>query len=259
MKIEIITLLGVTIFCSLTIKAQERSTWTNWTVLTNIQNLPSQDGHLLTIPKMGLFYADNGMLHALDSVKSHGLKKLRFKDNFPFDQLIVNDSTFLVKSQQFVLKVDDDKTSLVTEFDTDNFDIYSGYDEKYNIVIQEDSATWAWYKCDISNAQMNCVVRTQEPITLVLDMQSAAYCIVNNRIYIVYGDDIQLLTEAEKPIMDMAFTSSGLLICTEQSLFIVDEFMQATVLAKGMFHSLYYDEGILYVLLQNGDIIKTEM
>lgn len=241
------------------IAAQEVAETGNWSLLTSTDKFPSNDGHLLTIPDLGLFYTDCGILFSLDSVKSQNISQVRFIDDFPFDKLIVNDGTFLVKSQQFVLQIDADKTKMVTELDTEAFDIYSGHDGKYNLVVQEDSALWTWYSCDLNTLEMECIVRIEEPISLIYDAQAAKFCVVGNRIYMTTDESMELLTEAEEPILDFVMTKAGILFCTEHTLYSINADMQTDIFAIDRFHSLYYDNGTLYIVLQNGDIMKSEI
>lgn len=231
----------------------------NWGLLTNTNNLPSSTGHLLTIPEMGLYYADNGNLFALDTAKCQGKAQIRFLDNFQFDQLVVNDGTFLVKSQQFVLQIDSDNTKILAELDTDLFYLFSGYDGKYNLVVQEDSITWAWYRCDSKSPTTECIVRAHEPILKILDREGTDLCIIGESLYMVTENNLMLLSKAEEPLRDMVFTNMGCLLCTDRYLYLVNPDLQANIIATGSFHSLYYDNGTLYVVLQNGDIMKTEM
>lgn len=255
-------LLLFAVFCLQMAEAQDvkEKSLLDCQLLTKVDNLPSTDGQLLVLPDLGLFYLDNGQLYSLDSKKSPTLEQFRFKDNFSFDQLIVNDSTFLVKSQQYVLQIDADKTKMVTELDTDVFDIYSGHDGKYNMVVQEDSALWAWYSCDLKTQKTECVVRMAEPISLIYDASAAKFCVVGNRIYMPIDESIALLTDAEEPVLDLVITKVGVLFCTEHTLYCINaDDMQADIYATGRFHSLYYDNGTLYLVLQNGDIMKTDL
>lgn len=240
--------------------AQNQDDETNkWVLLTNTNNLPSSNGHLLTIPEMGLYYADNGNLFALDTVKCQGKAQIRFLENFQFDQLIVNDGTFLVKSHQFVLQIGSDNPKILAELDTGNFYLFSGYGGKYNLVVQEDSTMWAWYRCDSKSPTTECVVRAHEPILKILDREGTNLCIIGESLYMVTENNLMLLSKAEEPLRDMVLTDMGCLLCTDRNLYLVNSEMQASVIATGKFHSLYYDNGTLYVVLQNGDIMKTEI
>lgn len=259
MKVIIISLVFLLTGVQTMLGQQEYDSLKNFTLLTNTEKLPSFYGHLIVLPHLGLFYDENGMLYALDSIKSKEISQFRFKDIFSFDQLIVNDGTFLVKSQQYVLQVDADKTKMIAELDTDAFDIYSGHDGKYNMVVQEDSALWAWYSCNLKTLKMDCVVRMKEPISLIFDAQVAKFCVVDKRIYMATDESMVLLTEAEEPVLDLVITKAGILFCTEHTLYCINADMQADIYATGSFHSLYYDNGTFYLVLQNGDILKTEL
>ena len=249
------------LLCQLAAMAQEQADTAavNVEYLMNTDSLPSATGHLLDVPHSGLFYADDGTIYSLDRAKSPRIGKFRFKDRIPFEQMAVSDGKFLVKSYQYVLQIDSTQTRIVTEMDTQAFAIFAGSGGRYHVVAAEADSLFAWYQCNITTAEMECIVRQKEPIQLILDIGGTAFCITGKDIYYVTDTNMDKLLTADDIITSAIYTPQGLFYCTQNGLFLMDNEGNTATLSDDAYHSLYYDNGTVYLVMQNGAILKMDL
>lgn len=223
-------------------------------MLLNSKDLPSSDGQLLVIPGSGLFYADGNEVFALDESKSK-LKKFRFRYGFPMDQIMCCEGKFFIKSQQYIISLDEDVPKVIAQFDTGDFSIFSGQDGHINVVIPEESGKWVWYQFHLATGELICVVRMDDPIQLVLDENGICACLSDNKVYVVTDDSLQLLVQMDEHVNDAVMTPRGMLISTDTVSYLLGDDMQPEPIPLG-FHNLFYDNDTLYLVTNTGDIMK---
>lgn len=225
-------------------------------LMYNCMDLPSGDGFILTIPGMGLIYCDEGVLVPLDTIKCPEIDNIYLKPNIIYDDIIASGKYLFVKSGNSVVKLDEDRTSSIVQFDTDFFQLYRGNDTCLNVVIPEDNGYWVWYQINLANNELESKFSTSEPIIKVIDLDDKVILVTEDVIYLY--DEEQLIEYVESPeiIVDAIYTSEGLFFCTDNSLYLVDNTGVLLSLAQLPMYSLYYDYGVVYIVLQNGDIFR---
>ena len=237
----------------------ESKTDSTITVMMTCDKLPAPQGLLFTIPGEGLFLADGNTFYSLDEKRCTELDKVRFKHNIPIEQIIVSDGRFLLKSQSFVMQIDQSDTKIVTELDTEDFVIFSGRNNFFNLVMPEDNDSCGWYRCNLSNQQMDCVLRTNEFINNIIEIGEQTLCITLHNIYLISNGECSLVTTIEEGIEDATLTSQGLLFCTSSSLYLWDGSEVIRHLYDIEVHSIYADDNIVYLLTMNGQILRISL
>ena len=123
-------------------------------------------------------------------------------------------------------------------------------------MIPEDNGYWVWYQINLANNELESKFSTSEPIIKVIDLDDKVILVTEDVIYLY--DEEQLIEYVESPeiIVDAIYTSEGLFFCTDNSLYLVDNTGVLLSLAQLPMYSLYYDYGVVYIVLQNGDIFR---
>lgn len=216
-------------------------------------SMPVNNGQLITLPNQGLFIADGNTFCSLDKEKSPHIEKFRVLENIPFEQVIVNDNELVVKSQQFLMLLGEEKTEILAEFDTEDYAIFSGNDSIINIVTIEDNDSIVWYKFDRRTGETECIMRQIEPIKKIVSGNHIDFCLIGNNIYYVIDNNCGELVVSEKPVIDMILLPNGLLFCTDDMLSLISD-DGVIPIAEGEFHGLLHDGDIVYVVMKNGNI-----
>lgn len=259
MKQNIFYILVLSSFSLQNIIAQnnESQTDSTITVMMTDKELPAPQGLLFTIPGKGLFLADGNTFYSLDENRCPEWEKLRFKYNIPIEQIVISDGKFLIKSQSFVIQINQTETQIVTELDTDEFAIFCGRNNYFNVAMPEEDGSWGWYRCNFDNQQMDCVLRMNESIDNIIEIGEHSLCITPNNIYIISNGECSLLTTIEEGIVDATLTSQGLMFCTPSSLCLWDGSEEIQQLNNINIHSIFADNNIIYLLTMDGHILKT--
>ena len=225
----------------------------NSTLIAQADSMPVNSGQLIALPRQGLFIADGSTFYSLDRERCPDINKFRLLENFPFDQVIVNDNEFVVKTQQFLRLLGEEQTEILAEFDTEYFTVFSGNDSIINVVVYEETDSCAWYKLDRRTGTTECILREAQPIKKIVAGNQIDFCIVGNNIYYVMGDVCDEVVVSEEPIIDMVLLPTGLMFCTDNLLSLYNNECVIPI-AEGEFHGLHCDENVVYVVLKNGNI-----
>ncbi len=225
--------------------------------LCNTSELSTQDGRLLTLQGLGLFYFDQGTLVSLDSTSCPDIKMCRLKANIQYDDLVMCDGYFIVKSGPFIIMLDGENTRILSKFDTPLFFLYPGGDDYINVVIPEESGEWAWYTFKIYSQKLECVTRMTTPITKVIDNLSHAYVVSEETIYLISELGMEPLITCNRDIIDAASTNLGLFVMCEDALFLANgEEGDIEAIIEEELYGLYNDGDVIYIVMQNGDIFR---
>lgn len=230
----------------------------NAALLVQADNMPTNYGQLITLPNQGLFIADDNTFYSLDKERCPEINKFRILEDIPFNQVIVNDNDFIVKSQQFLILLGEEQTEILAEFDTEDYALFSGNDSIINIVVQEDVDTCTWYKFDRKTGEIDCFMRQGEPIKKIVSGNHIDFCIIGNNIYYVSDNICGELVISKEPIIDVILLPNGIMFCTDKMLSFYDDNSVISV-AEGDFHGLHHDGSIVYVVLKNGNIWRMEI
>ena len=223
--------------------------------MATVESLPSTNGLMLTLPQQGLFLADNNTLYSLDEEQC-SLEKMRILLNVPIEQLFVNNGHFIVKSGAFVIEMGNDKSKTLLEFEDDDFLIFNGNDGHFYVMLPENEDEWGVYCYNLESSQLTCLVRLEEPVYELFDVDTVCILLTTNRIYSIVKDNLYLLAEVEDEIIDATVTPAGIVFCTTDNLYIWNVKDDVQLVGQLQIHSLYSDGDILYLLMQNGDILK---
>ena len=226
-------------------------------LLIQADNMPVSNGQLIVLPNQGLFIVDGNTFYSLDKEKCPDVEKLRVLESIPFEQVIVNDNEFVVKSQQFLMLLGENETEILAEFDTEDYVIYSGKDSIINIVTMEDNDSCVWYKFDRHTGETECIMRQIEPIKKIVAGNHIDFCLIGNNIYYVSDNNCGELVVSEKPVVDMILLSKGLMFCTDDMLSLISD-DGVIPIAEGDFHGLHHDGDTVYIVLKNGNIWRFE-
>lgn len=224
-------------------------------LLVQADSMPVNQGQLIVLPNQGLFIADGNTFYSLDKEVCPDIEKFRVLENIPFEQVIVNDDELVVKSQQFLILLGEGKTEILSEFDTEDFAIFSGNDSIINIVNIEDSDSCVWYKFNRQTGGTECIMRQAEPIKKIVAGNHIDFCLIGNNIYYVYDNNCGELVVSEKPVIDMILLPNGLMFCTDDMLSIISD-EGVVPIAEGDFHGLHHDGDVVYIVMKNGNIWK---
>lgn len=224
-------------------------------LLVQADSMPVNQGQLIALPNQGLFIADGNTFYSLDKEACPDVEKFRVLENIPFEQVIVNDNELVVKSQQFLMLLGEEKTEILAEFDTEEFAIFSGNDSIINIVTIEDNDSCVWYKFDRRTGETECVLRQSEPIKKIVAGNHIDFCLIGNYIYYVNDNDCGELVVSEKPVIDMILLPNGLMFCTDNMLSLISN-DGVIPIAEGEFHGLQSDGSVVYIVIKNGNIWK---
>lgn len=222
-------------------------------LLMQADNMPVHQGQLIALPNQGLFIADGNTFYSLDKEKCPDVEKFRVLENIPFEQVIVNDNELMVKSQQFMMLLGEEKTEILAEFDTEDYAIFSGNDSIINVVTIEDNDSCVWYKFDRRTGETECIMREIEPIKKIVSGNHIDFCLIGNNIYYVIDNNCGELVVSEKPVVDMILLPNGLMFCTDDMLSMISD-DGVFPIAEGDFHGLYHDGDVVYVVMKNGNI-----
>lgn len=254
---------GIVILCLITLSgtdctAQIDMDSTIWEMMMTPDEMPVRNGRLIVLPGKGLFITEGTTFYSLDKERCPNTEKFRILEKFPFEQVIINDGLFLVKYKEFVLCIGEERTEIVAEFDTEDFVIIRGHDSIFNIVLQEDSNQYAWYKYDIRHSDAECIMRQNVPMNIVDGGKNIDYCIVGNSICMVSKDGVKELVNSQISIIDAVVSPLGLMFCTDSMLYLyINE--NVVPIAEGAFYSLYNDNDVLYAVMENGMIYKSNI
>lgn len=227
------------------------------TNIVEADSMPVSNGQLITLPHQGLFIADGNTFYSLDKERCTDIKKFRLLENFPFEQVIVNDNVFIVKCQQFLMLLGEKETEILAELDTEDFAIFSGNDSIINIVTAEETDSYVWYKFDRRTGDTECVMRQPEPIRKIVAGNNIDFCLIGNNIYYVNGKECSELVVSKQPIVDTILLPEGLVFCTDTMLSLIRD-DGVIPIAEGEFHGLLSDEDVVYVVVRNGNIWRLE-
>lgn len=244
-------------FCGKSHAQQTDSIAFNTTLLVQADSMPVNRGQLIALPQQGLFIVDGSTFYSLDKERCPDINKFRLLENFPFDQVIVNDNEFIVKSLQFLMQLGEEETEILAEFDTEYFTIFPGNDSIVNVVVYEETDSCAWYKLDRRTGDTECILRVAEPIRKIVAGNQIDFCIMGNNIYYVKGDVCDEVVVSEEPILDVVLLPTGLMFCTDDLLSLYNNECVIPIL-EGEFHGLHCDGNIVYVILKNGNIWRLE-
>lgn len=231
---------------------------TTWKLIMTPDQMPVKNGELIILPGKGLFIANDNKFHSLDKERCPDTSEYWVLEKFPFEQIIINDGYFLVKYKEFVMRIGEEKTEIVAEFDTKDFVISKGHNCIFNVVVQEDINQYAWYKYDIRNSDADCVMRQNLPMFVVDAGKDLDFCVAGNSIYMINKGEAKELVNSKMPIVDATSTPLGLMFCTDGALYLYIN-QNVIPIAEGNFYSLYNDNDIIYVVLENGMIYKSKI
>ena len=172
-------------------------------LIVQAEDMPVSIGQLIALPYQGLFIADGNTFYSLDKEKCPEVEKFRVLENIPFEQVIVNNNELVVKSQQFLMLLGEEKTEILAEFDTEDYAIYSGNDSIINIVTIEDNDSCVWYKYDRRTGETECIMRQIEPIKKIVSGNHIDFYLIGNNIYYINDNDCGELVVSEKPVIDL--------------------------------------------------------
>ena len=223
------------------------------TLLEQADSMPVNSGQLIALPQQGLFIVDDNTFYSLDEERCPDISRFRLLESFPFDQVIVNDCEFFVKTQQFLMYLGEEQTEILAEFDTEYFTIFPGNDSIINVVVQEETDSNAWYKFDRRTGDTECILREVEPIRKIVAGNQIDFCIIGNNIYYVKDEECDEVVVSEEPIIDMVLLPMGLMFCTDNLLSLYNNDCVVPIV-EGDFHGLHFDGDIVYVVLKNGNI-----
>lgn len=232
----------------------------NSLLLLNTNELTSSAGKLCVIDSLGLFYLDQGTLLSLDSISCPNYTIFRLKQNLVYDEIITSGGYLIAKSGPLVVLIDEERSRIIEEFDTDQFFIYPGAAKYLNIVILELDGTWGWYTSSLDTDSLQCVTRMDSPITKIIDRGSYALAVSDTCIYSLTADGLYPLVSNERIIIDAALTSIGLFFITDSGLFMLPiDGTTAIGIMKESFYSLYSDGDVLYIVMENGDVVRLDV
>lgn len=224
-------------------------------LLVQTDSMPVNQGQLIVLPNQGIFIVDGNTFYSLDKKKCPDIEKFRVLENIPFEQVIVSDDELVVKSQQFLMLLGENETEILSEFDTEDFAIFSGNDSVINIVTIEDSDSCVWYKFDRRTGKTECIMRQAEPIKKIVAGNHIDFCLIGNNIYYVIDNNCGELVVSEKPVIDMILLPNGLMFCTDDMLSLISD-DGVIPIAEGEFHGLLNDGCVVYIVMKNGNIWK---
>lgn len=224
-------------------------------LLIAAEDMPVSNGQLIVLPQKGLFIADGNTFYSLDTEECPHVEKFRILEDIPFDQVIVNDNEFIVKSQQFMLILGGEKTEILAEFDTEDYSLFSGVDSVINVVVREEGNFCTLYKYDRRTGDLDNIMRLPENIKKIVAGNKMDFYLLEKGIYYLYDTESGELATSEQPILDMILLPDGLMFCTETMLYLIND-DGVVPLMEGSFHGLQNDGHVIYITLQNGNIWK---
>jgi len=228
-------------------------------LVSDAELLPIDEGDFIALPESGLFIEDGNTFYALDSIRCPDVVKFRMKAKLEFEYSVISEGDFLVKSHELVVRIHQDETTIVADLDTETFFLHPGTGSKYHLEVLEADDTWGWYTCDWKTGEMNCVIRTPYPISHILDYGELVLCAIDNQLFTLDGETLQSIAELPDEILDCVSTIRGVVMCTPQTLYFFDGNAAPVPVLQGDFHSLYFDGEVLYIVLQDGRILKTNL
>ena len=261
----IFTLLLMFLLLTLPVMAQEEvadtvTSGVRLERLCNTSEFSTQEGRLLTLDGLGLFYFDQGTLVSLDSISCPDVRMCRLKANIQYDDLVMCDGYFIVKSGPFIIMLDGDNTRILSKFDTPLFFLYPGGDDYINVVIPEEDGDWAWYTFKIYSQKLECVMRMTTPITKVIDNLTHAFVVSEEMVYLVSEQGLEPLVTCNRDIIDAASTTLGLFVVSDDALFLTNgEEGDSEAIIEDALYGIYSDGDVIYVVMQNGDILRLSL
>lgn len=229
-----------------------------YSLLVEAKNMPVDEGQLIVLPQQGLFISADNTFYSLDEERCTDMTKFRLLEKFPCEQVIVNDNNLITKSQQYIMLMDEEETSILAKMDTEDYILYSGIDSIVNIVALTAGDSCAWYKLDRRTGNIDYVMCTSNLIRKIVAGQNIDFCLINNTIYSVFNDQCNEFIVSDQPIIDMVLSPYGLLFCTDQRLSLIGTH-GVTPLAEGEFHRLYNDGDRIYAAMKDGNIWKLDI
>lgn len=223
------------------------------------EDLPSSEGQFLIIPDKGLFFVVGNEFYSLDEERCPDIAKFLIKDSFNFEYTILSGNDFLVKNANFLMRIHEGTTTIEKDFDTETFFVYPGAYSQYHIVLLEKDGVWGWYSCDGLEQTCRCMLRTKELITGIYDAGEVAICTIENKIYFRNGKKLLLVYELPDLITCGTLTDLGLFMTTTDALYLFDGTNPPIKVLDSSYNSVYYDGGVLYIILNDGTVLKTKL
>ena len=225
----------------------------DYSILVEAKNMPVDEGQLIVLPQQGLFISADNTFYSLDEERCTDMTKFRLLEKFPCEQVIVNDNNLITKSQQYIMLMDEEETSILAKMDTEDYKLYSGLDSIVNIVAITTGDSCAWYKLDRRTGIIDYVMCTGNLISKIVAGRQIDFCLINNTIYSVFNDQCNEFIVSDQPIIDMVLSPYGLLFCTDQRLSLIGTHGVIPI-AEGDFYSLYNDGNRIYAAMKDGNI-----
>ena len=207
------------------------------------------------LPASGPVLLDGNEFCFLEDTQYHFYK---WTSNLNVEMIAVCGDRTFVKVGRRVLELIDDSSTLMCEFDTDDFCLQDETDTSFIIFSRARNLSVA-VRININNLTFSELVRTTIPIRKVLSDGISVFALVGQGKLMEFSEHPRVVYESTDKINDICMIDKGILLASEKQIVLMPSSEVVYVLHKAGARSLFFDGEELYAITINNKIIRYEI
>lgn len=246
---KIVLLFFASVMMACVCRAQEDEFFS---LISSHEDISLKDVKVLAIPTQGAYFVSGNELYALS--EENELKGMVFPDSMAIDDIVWNETDFIIKSGNLVYAFNDISTPRL-QFETDDFHIFPC--DKGNIyVVREVGDTSILYTANLKLKKARRMLNLAGCILDVSKRGDALWVTTNECIYKFKDNKCQIPLWFDKKVHSVAMTDAGLLFATEDDINILVDENHFVTLFRGGNRGMMYDGEWLYVITDQYDLVR---
>lgn len=223
-----------------------------FTRVSSHEDFSLKDVKVLAIPTQGAYFVSGNELYALSEESE--LKGMVFPVSMAIDDIIWNETDFIIKSGNMVYAFNDISTPRL-RFETDDFRIFPC--DKGNIyVVRELGDTSILYMANLKLKKTRRMLNLPGNILDISKRNDALWVTTNECIYKFKDSKCQILLWFDKKVHSVTMADGGLLFATEDEINILVGENHFVTLFRGGNRGLLYDGEWLYLITDLYDLVR---
>lgn len=223
-----------------------------FTMISSHEDIPLKDVRVLAIPTQGAYFIAGNELFALSEESE--LKGIAFPDSMDIDDIIWNETDFIIKSGNKVYSFSD-VSSPRLQFETDDFQIFP-CDKGAIYVVRQLKDSSALYMANLKLKKARRLLNLHGMVLDVSKRGDALWVTTDECVYRFKDDKCQIVFWFEKAVHSVTMTDAGLLFATADEINILIDENQFASIFKGSNHGIIYDGEWLYIITDQYDLVR---
>lgn len=222
------------------------------TILVSNEELPLEALSIFVLPQYDLVAAWRDSLYVL---KDENLGTLTWNDGGHYTHVVTCGNRLIGKKDNALFVIDDSVSEKLLEFDTNEFSLFA-HDEESVLLL-------CWSKGLSTILQVNVAAQTYSELARVpFNIWSLAsngniiYALVEHSIFAINSTgQLRKIYTSEDEVNDIAITSSGLLIATNQYILQLESILNVSLFYNKGAKRLWFDGENVYALNEESNLV----